>query len=141
MQRVDPGFDPRGVLTARLILPQAHYPTPAAIVNVYGAIRDEAARIPGVTAAALTSVVPLSGSSMQSSIQAEGRPIDDKAPQTNLRFISNGYFGTMHIPFIAGRDRSVTESAPDRIALPDRVVPHPRRRPRAPGTDPSVRPL
>jgi predicted permease len=111
MQRVDPGFDPRGVLTARLILPAAHYPTPESIIRAYTAIRDEAARIPGVTRAALTSVVPLSGSSMQSSIQAEGRPIDDKAPQTNLRFISSGYFTTMHIPFIAGRDVATTDDA------------------------------
>jgi predicted permease len=111
MQRVDPGFDPRGVLTARLILPAAHYPTPETIIRAYSAIRDEAARIPGVTAAALTSVVPLSGSSMQSSIQAEGRPIDDKAPQTNLRFISSGYFTTMHVPFIAGRDVATTDDA------------------------------
>ena len=110
MQHVDPGFDPRGVLTARLILPAAHYSTPAAITRVYGAIRDEAARIPGVQSAALTSVVPLSGSSMQSSVQAEGRPIDDKSPQANLRFASSGYFATMRIPFIAGRDIATTDN-------------------------------
>src|SRR5213075_3263930 len=68
MQRVDPGFDPRGVLTARLILPGAHYPTATAITRAYGSIREEAARMPGVESAALTSVVPLSGSSMQSSV-------------------------------------------------------------------------
>ena len=111
MQQVDPGFDPRGVLTARLFLPEAHYPTPAAIVRGYGAIRDEAARIPGVTAAALTSVVPLSGSSMQSSVQGEGLPIDDKSPQANLRFTSSGYFATMRIPLIAGRDIATTDDA------------------------------
>ena len=111
MQRVDPGFDPRGVLTARLILPEAHYPTPAAIIRAYGTIRDEAARIPGVTAAALTSVVPLSGSSMQSSVQGEGRPIDDKSPQANVRFTSSGYFATMRIPLIAGRDIALNDDA------------------------------
>ena len=71
MQHVDPGFAPSGVLTARLILPAARYPTGQAVTRVYAAIRDEAARIPGAQSAALSSVVPLSGSSMNSS---RGRP-------------------------------------------------------------------
>jgi predicted permease len=111
MQHVDPGFDPRGVLTARLILPGPRYPSAAAITQVYGAIRDEAARIPGVQSAALTSVVPLSGSAMQSSVEGEGRPENDKSPQANVRFTSNGYFATMRIPLIAGRDIATTDNA------------------------------
>jgi predicted permease len=111
MQHVDPGFDPRGVLTARLILPGARYPDGAAITRAYGAIRDEATRIPGVQSAALTSVVPLSGSSMQSSVAAEGGLTNDKSPQANLRLTSTGYFATMRIPFIAGRDIAMTDNA------------------------------
>jgi len=111
MQHVDPGFDPRGVLTARLILPAAHYATPQAVLRAYTEIRDEAARIPGVQSAALTSVVPLSGSSMHSSVQAEGRPVTDQSPQANVRFTSSGYFSTMHIPIIAGRDIASTDKA------------------------------
>ena len=111
MQHVDPGFDPRGVVTARLILPAAHYPTGEAVTHAYGAIRDEAARIPGVQAAALTSVAPLSGSSMQSAVESEGRPVDDKSPLANARFTSTGYFATMRIPFIAGRDIATTDNA------------------------------
>ena len=111
MQRVDPGFDPRGVLTSRLILPAAHYPDGEAVVRAYGAIRDEAARIPGVQFAALTSVAPLSGSSMQSSVEAEGRKPGDTSPQANMRFVSAGYFAAMRIPIIAGRDIATTDNA------------------------------
>jgi putative ABC transport system permease protein len=111
MQHVDPGFDPHGVLTARLILPGARYPTGEAITRAYAMIRDEATRIPGVQSAALVSVVPLSGSSMASSVAAEGRSEDDKAPQANLRFTSSGYFSTMRIPLIAGRDIATTDDA------------------------------
>ena len=118
MQRVDPGFDPRGVLTARLILPAARYQTAAEVTRAYGAIRDEAARIPGVQSAALTSVAPLSGSSMQSSVESKERTIDDKSPQANVRFTSSGYFATMHIPVIAGRDIATTDNA----SAPDVVV-------------------
>jgi putative ABC transport system permease protein len=110
MQRVDPGFDPRGVLTARLILPGAHYPNADAIVRAYAAIRDEAARIPGVQSAALSSVVPLSGSSMNSSVAAEGM-LNEKAPQANLRLVSSEYFATMRIPVIAGRALATPDNA------------------------------
>ena len=111
MQHVDPGFAPSGVLTARLILPAARYPTGQAVTRVYAAIRDEAARIPGAQSAALSSVVPLSGSSMNSSVAAEGRPENDRAPQANVRFTSSGYFATMRIPIIAGRDIATTDNA------------------------------
>ena len=111
MQHVDPGFDPSGVLTARLILPAARYPSGDAVVRAYTAIRDEAARIPGVQSAALVSVVPLSGSSMASSVAAEGRAEGDKAPQANVRLATSGYFATMHIPIVAGRDIATTDNA------------------------------
>ena len=111
MQHVDPGFDPNGVLTARLILPGGRYPTAESILRVYTQIRDEAARIPGVQSAALTSVVPLSGSSMQSSVEAEGRTVKDNSPQGNVRFTSSGYFATMRIPILAGRDIASTDRA------------------------------
>lgn len=111
MQQIDPGFDPRGVLTSRLLLPAARYPTAATITRAYGEIRDEASRIPGVRFAALTSVAPLSGSSMQSSVEGEGRPPDDKSPQANVRFTSNGYFDAMRIPLLAGRDIARSDNA------------------------------
>jgi predicted permease len=111
MQHVDPGFDPHGVLTARLLLPEARYTVGSEVVRAYLAIRDEAARIAGVQSAALVSVVPLSGSSMNSSVVAEGRPENDKAPQANLRLASTGYFATMRIPLIAGRDIATTDNA------------------------------
>ncbi|MEP6494731.1 MAG: ABC transporter permease, partial [bacterium] len=72
IQHVDPGFDPRGVLAARLVLPQVRYSNGDAIVRLYNSVREEAERVPGVKSAALTSVVPLSGSSMRSSMSAEG---------------------------------------------------------------------
>jgi predicted permease len=111
MQHVDPGFEPNGVLTTRLLLPAARYPTGESVVRAYTAIRDEAARIPGVQSAALVSVVPLSGSSMNSSVAAEGSAENDKSPQANLRLASSGYFATMHIPIVAGRDIATTDNA------------------------------
>jgi predicted permease len=104
MQRVDPGFEPRGVLTARLILPGARYPTSTIVTQTYRRIRDEAARIPGVRSAALTSVVPMSGSAMRSSVRLEHQATSEESMTANLRLVSPGYLATMGIPFVAGRD-------------------------------------
>jgi putative ABC transport system permease protein len=111
IERVDPGFEPRGVLTARLLLPESRYPTGARVARAYAAIRDEASRIPGVRSAAIVSVVPLSSSSMHSSVLAEGQDRTGKAPTANLRLASSGYFATMQIPLLAGRDLGAHDDA------------------------------
>jgi predicted permease len=105
VQRVDPGFDPRGVLAARVMLPAARYSDPATIALTFTRMRDEAARIPGVESSALVSVVPLSGSTMNASVFTDGPSSELVTPlQSSLRLASAGYFATMGIPIRAGRD-------------------------------------
>jgi putative ABC transport system permease protein len=110
IQQVDPGFDPRGVLAARLVLPQVRYPTGDAVVRLYNSVRAEAERLPGTKSAALTSVVPLSGSKVRSTMIAEGRTRQEGV-EGNLRLASDGYFDTMRIPLIVGRDLARTDAA------------------------------
>jgi predicted permease len=111
IQHVDPGFEPRGVMTSRILLPGTRYPDGASIVRFFQAARREVERLPGVQSVALTSVVPLSGSSTISSVAAEGQPRDGSNRQANLRMSSDGYFATMHIPLLAGRDIAPTDLA------------------------------
>jgi putative ABC transport system permease protein len=118
VQHVSPGFDPRGVLAARIVLPGARYADAGAVTHTYARIRDDAEQTPGVAAAALSSVVPLSGSSMHSSVRRDGMLPQD-APSANLRLVSPGYFGTMSIPIRVGRDLTARddESAPRVIVI------------------------
>ena len=111
MQRVDPGFDARGVLTARLLLPEARYSTADAVTHFYATLRDEAARMPGVQSAALASVVPMSGSTMVSPILGEGQTVSGEQPSANLRIASDGYFATMGMHLLAGRDLNTRDDA------------------------------
>jgi len=111
IQHVDPGFDPTAVLASRLMLPQARYGTPEAVTTAYAAIRDRAAEIPGVKSAAIVSIVPLTGSDAQSSVLAEGQPRDVTRPTANLRLAGPGFFATMGIPFVLGRDFARTDNA------------------------------
>ena len=62
--------------------------------------------------AALVSMIPLSGSSAQSSIRTEDLGRDDPAPLTaNMRLASPQYFETLDIPLRAGRDLATTDRA------------------------------
>lgn len=113
--RVDPGFDPHGVLAARLVLPGTRYPSADQGKLVYEQIRDAAARIPGVRSAALVGVVPFSGSQVNVSVRDQGAPKSDHTPSADFRPVSSGYFATMGIPLLAGRDISAddTPNAPE----------------------------
>jgi predicted permease len=106
MQRVDPGFKPKGVLTARLLLPAARYPDGPAIVRAYETIRDEAARIPGVASASIVSVTPMSGSQMKSAVTPQNLAPGERPPTANMRLVSSNYFATMGIRILAGHDIS-----------------------------------
>jgi putative ABC transport system permease protein len=105
MQHVDPGFVPRHVLTARLLLPAARYSDPNKIVQAYDRVQEAAAQVPGVSTAALVSVIPMSGSSMSAGVAPEGRatPAADRVT-VDVRLVSPGYFEAMGIRLRDGRD-------------------------------------
>jgi predicted permease len=104
INHVDPGFDGNHVITARVLVPLSRHPDLASGVRKYGAIRDAAARTPGVESSALTSAVPL-GPSLQAGVGAEGQPLTDGARLiTAVRMVSPNYFGTLRIRLLVGRD-------------------------------------
>ncbi len=107
MQRVDPGFRADGVLTGLIQAPQNRYPDGSiALANFYGALRERLARIPGVRAAAIGDSVPLNGFAGGAPYAPTGRALPPIAEQKNgLRHIvSAGYFSTLGIPLLHGRD-------------------------------------
>jgi predicted permease len=112
VQHVDPGFSPSHVLAARLLLPAARYADPASIVRTYREIQDAVTRVPGVRTASLVSAVPFSGSNLHTSVAAEGRPLTPmyRVP-VSFALVSPGYFGTMRIPILEGRDIATTDVA------------------------------
>ena len=119
IQRVEPGFDPRGVLTARVMLPEAQYASAPAVVAFYDRLLREATGLPAVGSAALVSVVPMSGSSASANVFSDRQSADEPQPLlANLRLASPGYFATMRIPMRAGRDIAPS----DRAGAPDVIV-------------------
>ncbi len=104
LQRVDPGFQPKGVLTASLSLPQAKYPDAKTEQALEARLLERLVAIPGVKGAALNDTPPLGGSTSSSAYQIEGEPTPRVRPMAISHRVSLGYFQTLGIPLTRGRD-------------------------------------
>ncbi len=106
LQRVDPGFNPRNVLTAVVTLPQAVYPGRDQIAPFYSQLLERVRTLPGVQSAAVVSSLPLAGFDSDAGFVIEGRPEPppNQRPVAWISSASPGYFGTMGMRLIAGRE-------------------------------------
>jgi len=113
---VDPGFRPDRVLTMQMTLRAAQYAKDPAILNFWERVLDQVHRLPGVEAAALGTVVPLTDSHARSDITVEGMalPKPGSYPHPDIHRVSPGYVNTLGIPLQRGREftEADTESAP-----------------------------
>jgi putative ABC transport system permease protein len=126
LARVDPGFQPRGLLTFDISLPEAKYPVPPRSVypewpeatRFYEQLLAELAVTPGVESAALAMNHPLRRG-WTSTITIEGRePVEGPQDEQRLRAVSPGYFATIGTPVVSGRDLTPD----DRYARPAVVL-------------------
>ena len=106
LQRVDPGFDGRNLLTAQFRLPTSRYNSPERIWEMFERTTTELRSIPGVEAAALVRASPLSQNGESYPVTLEGQaPVKvGDAPMMQINSITPGYFATMRIPVLSGRD-------------------------------------
>lgn len=105
LQTVDPGFDPRGVLAARVTLPGTGYEDPARVVRTFDGIAEALSAAHGVEAAAVTSSAPMGTENRNSNgLLPEGRAFDPKdIVNVQLTMIGGDYLDVMRIPLIRGR--------------------------------------
>jgi putative ABC transport system permease protein len=105
LQRVNPGFDPNGVLSARIALPATAYSDPARVIATFQEMAETTARIPGVTRAAVSSYAAMGRGGGTNGLLAEGEAFSlDKLISSVLRIITPGFFETMRIPILEGRN-------------------------------------
>jgi putative ABC transport system permease protein len=104
MLKVDPGFDTRGLLTARVALPPDRYAQDGQAARFYDELLRRVAALPGVRGAAVTSNLPLAGEGGTGSPQVVGRATPAaELTEAHLRTVSANYFEVMGIPVAAGR--------------------------------------
>jgi putative ABC transport system permease protein len=116
---VEPGFDSSGLLTMQVHTSGQRFDTETTI-GFFAEALDAVRNVPGVTAAALTSQLPLSGDFDLYGVRFDPRPPDDPGEISGtFRYaVSPGYIETMRIPLKRGRvlDERDRSGAP-RVAL------------------------
>lgn len=109
LARVSPGFsDPNSLESFGVYIPESQIPDThqEQVLRAEQAIAGQIAAIPGVSAVGLTTNIPMSGTLDPNPIYAKDRAYTqgEMAPVRSNKFVSPGYFSTMGIPLIAGRD-------------------------------------
>ncbi|MEK6301901.1 MAG: ABC transporter permease [Acidobacteriota bacterium] len=106
LQRVSAGFDTENLLLARLSLSQAKYSNLDSVMTFYEQVSERIKNLPGVESVGAANVLPLSGLFVRTDFTISGRAAmtSSEAPSAQNRWVSPGYFGTMRIPLLQGRD-------------------------------------
>src|SRR5579863_10043266 len=105
LQNVQPGFNPKNVLTLELTMTGKKYADKNAVLNTYRDLWDRLERLPGVTAAGAVTPIPLSPTFAWGPIVIDGHtPLPgENFINADERIVTGHYFQTMEIPLIQGR--------------------------------------
>ena len=116
LQTVPLGFDPDGVLTARVGLPRSGYPDPPRVAVFYDQLLHSIGANPDVQAAAVATSAPFAAG-VRRGISVTNTSTAATMPSINAaeHIVSANYFRTLGIPILAGRaftERDRDGSAP-----------------------------
>ncbi len=106
LSHVDPGFHSDNVLTARVTPNENFCADQGRCFSFYRDLLREARALPGVNEASLISTLPLGGRVQKRSTEVEGYLPDAQkvTPLFWMNAVSPGYFYSMRIPILSGRD-------------------------------------
>jgi putative ABC transport system permease protein len=126
LRSVNVGLEPRGVLTVGVILPGAKYSKDEQSANFFKELVERVKGLPGVEAASATATLPLSGDNWGRSLTVEGHTVLSvgQAPTIQHTVVTPGYFKTMGIHLLAGRDftDADTSDAPKVTIIDERLA-------------------
>jgi len=116
LQRIDLGFNPSGVLTMRLALPETVYRDAAQVVGFYARLTDEIRAVPGVRAAGAARALPLG-----STIGDYGLAVDGYVPSPGAfakgdwQIVTPGYIETMGERIVRGRSIEASDTSDSQL--------------------------
>ena len=105
VRQVNPGFNPRNVLTLELTMTGDRYKDKLAVLAAYRELWRRLESLPGVASAGAVTSLPLSQMFAWGPITVEGRvpPPGEKFINADVRMVSGHYFQAMEIPLRQGR--------------------------------------
>jgi putative ABC transport system permease protein len=111
--KVDTGFDTENLLTLEVVPAGPEFQDLASIHRASSDVLRSVAQLPGVTAAAFTSQIPLGGNFDRYGVAVESRPLanPEEAPAADRYAVTPDYVRTMRIPLLAGRDLSPADDS------------------------------
>ncbi len=104
LRQVPPGFKPENVLTFNVAVPEVKYDT-GKQVQFFQDLKARVEALPGVQSTGFVEPLPLGGDRFTLSFETEGHPIaKGDQPSADFFLVGPGYFRTMGIAQIKGRD-------------------------------------
>ena len=134
------GFDPDGIMTMRVVLPEATYPDSLQAITFHTALTERLRGLGAVEAVGATTLLPLRGGNGTFYMIASAPPADTSMkPIAQWRGVMPGYFETFGIATTRGRaftdgdnltgppvaiinERFAQQNFPDRDPLGERIV-------------------
>ena len=106
----DTGFDPHNVLTMRVRLVEARYPTPGQRSAFFEEALQRIRALPGVEAAGRIDDLPFSAGGEAQILALEGEPPRRNPAVVQVRQVTPGYLRAMGIQVLRGRDVAESDS-------------------------------
>jgi len=108
LMHVDPGFDPRNVITMTISTTGTPEANPSMRQEFFTQTLDRVRAVPGIEAAAYINHLPLTGDRWGFNFSIEGRPKPKpgESPSATYRVVFPGYFHAMRMSLVRGRDIS-----------------------------------
>ncbi len=104
LQSEEVGFEPRGVLLAKVDLATARYPDEASMAGFVRDLLGEVQALPGVRSAGVALGAPFAGGAATMSYEVEGVvPSDGEEFASEYQVVTSEYLETMGIPILEGR--------------------------------------
>jgi predicted permease len=117
LKNLDLGYNRERILLVRLDLPSAGYDTVQKVTNLDTELRSRMARLPGVKAVTSSELGLFYGSEGATSVAGEAYRGAENDPK-NVSFfdrVSRGYFSTLGIPVIMGREITEQDTASSQL--------------------------
>jgi len=113
LTKVNPGFvRPSELQTLRISIPDTQVKEAERVVRMQEEVLHGIERIPGVSSASISTVIPMSGGGWHDPIFVEGHTYSEGQlpPLSRFKFVSPGFLRTLGTPLIAGRDLTWTDT-------------------------------